>query len=107
MKKILVINGPNLNMLGIREPLSVTYDEYSVNLIKGYLEDLDMLCYVKNTDEYIIMQPGIRHYHTMVLIDALYDEFSEAPIASKLAMKKNWKALYVVIFLKIWFILIP
>ncbi|MBQ8952421.1 MAG: ATP-binding protein [Eubacterium sp.] len=76
-------------MLGVREPLSVLYDEYAVNLIKGYLEDLDMLYYVKNTDEYIIMQPGIRHYHTMVLIDALYDEFSEAPIASKLAMKEK------------------
>ena len=37
MKKILVINGPNLNMLGIREPQ--LYGKQDYNALKRYVEE--------------------------------------------------------------------
>lgn len=76
-------------MLGVREPLTVMYDEYSVGLIRDYLVDLDMLYRVKGSDEYVIIQPGIRHYHTMVLIDALFNEFIDAPVTAKKEMENK------------------
>ncbi len=40
--KILILNGPNINMLGIREPEIYGHDTYSdlVNKIKAYAEEL-------------------------------------------------------------------
>lgn len=87
--KILVINGPNLNMLGIREPQiygSKTYADL-VNLIDGYckekqieaefyqsnhegdLVDKIQQCY-GNTDG-IVINPGAYTHTSIALLDAV------------------------------------
>ncbi len=87
--KILVINGPNLNMLGIREPQiygSKTYQDL-VNLIEGHCEEkqievefyqsnhegdlVDRIqqCY-GNTDG-IVINPGAYTHTSIALLDAV------------------------------------
>ena len=58
MKKILVINGPNLNMLGIREPDIYGKNTYSdlINLIEeeGKKLGIDTECYQSNHEGDIV-----------------------------------------------------
>ena len=89
MKNILVINGVNLNMLGIREPQiygSKTYQDL-VNLIEGHCEEkqievefyqsnhegdlVDRIqqCY-GNTDG-IVINPGAYTHTSIALLDAV------------------------------------
>jgi 3-dehydroquinate dehydratase type II len=88
--KILVINGPNLNMLGIREPGiygQTTYNDL-VNMIKEYcdkrnievdfyqsnhegdLVDAIQGAYFNHTDG-IIINPGAYTHTSIALLDAL------------------------------------
>lgn len=88
--KILVINGPNLNMLGIREPGiygQTTYNDL-VNMIKEYcdkrnievdfyqsnhegdLVDAIQGAYFSHTDG-IIINPGAYTHTSIALLDAL------------------------------------
>ncbi len=88
--KIKVINGPNLNMLGIREP--DIYGENSYNALcdkirehcekkgievslcqsnhEGDLVDEIQKCYVENTDG-IVINPGAYTHTSIALLDAL------------------------------------
>lgn len=88
--KIYVINGPNLNMLGIREPShygSVTYQEL-VNMIKSHAENLgvEVVTYQSNHEgdlvdkiqeayyqkaDGIIINPGAYTHTSIALLDAV------------------------------------
>lgn len=87
--KILVINGPNLNMLGIREPQiygSKTYDDLC-NLIKSYCEEkgVDVEFYQSNHEgllvdriqqaygeiDGIVINPGAYTHTSVALLDAV------------------------------------
>ena len=52
MKKILVLNGPNLNMLGLREPEIYGKSTYAdlVNLIENHAEKLGIAVDVRQTN---------------------------------------------------------
>lgn len=88
--KILVINGPNLNMLGIREPElygSSTYDDL-VSLITSYCNDkgIEVKCLQSNHEgnlvdyiqqayfekyDGIVINPGAYTHTSVALLDAL------------------------------------
>ena len=88
--KILVLNGPNLNMLGIREPDlygSSTYDDL-VSMITSYCENkgIDVKCLQSNHEgdlvdyiqqayfdkvDGIIINPGAYTHTSVALLDAL------------------------------------
>ena len=87
--KILVINGPNLNMLGIREPEHYGRETYSdlENKIKKYCEDkcevtlkqsnhegdlVDFIqsAYFENYDG-IVINPGAYTHTSIALLDAV------------------------------------
>ena len=56
MKKILIINGPNLNLLGKREPDTygnTTFDDYFKELIKNF-PDLELYAFQSNVEGEII-----------------------------------------------------
>lgn len=90
MKKILVVHGPNLNMLGTREPL--VYGNTSLNQINARLTQeaasagLALLCFQSNSEgelidtihqagrdktEYIIINPAGFTHTSVALRDAL------------------------------------
>jgi len=88
--KLLVINGPNLNMLGIREPEhygNATYDDL-VDMIKVhcYEEDIDVDFYQSNHEgdlvdciqkayfndvDGIIINPGAYTHTSVAILDAV------------------------------------
>ena len=88
--KILVLNGPNLNMLGIREPDlygSSTYDDL-VSLITNYCteKDIEVRCLQSNHEgdlvdyiqqayfekyDGIVINPGAYTHTSVALLDAL------------------------------------
>ena len=88
--KILVLNGPNLNMLGIREPDlygSSTYDDL-VSMITSYCENkgIDVKCLQSNHEgdlvdyiqqayfdkvDGIVINPGAYTHTSVALLDAL------------------------------------
>ncbi len=88
--KILVLNGPNLNMLGIREPDlygSSTYDDL-VSLITNYCteKDIEVKCLQSNHEgnlvdyiqqayfekyDGIVINPGAYTHTSVALLDAL------------------------------------
>lgn len=88
--KILVINGPNLNFLGIREPSVYGKQDYAylVNLIqeKGKQENFEVECFQSNhegaiidriQDSYfdgidgIVINPGAYTHYSYAIRDAL------------------------------------
>ncbi len=87
--KILVINGPNLNMLGIREPDHYGRETYAdlVEKIKGYCEQKGVYCecYQSNHEGYlvdkiqeaygnfdgIVINPGAYTHTSIALLDAV------------------------------------
>lgn len=90
MMKILVINGPNLNFLGIREKTiygSENY-EYLVNMIEEYCKEknIDVECYQSNHEgaiidkiqeayfngtDGIVINPGAYTHYSYAIRDAL------------------------------------
>ena len=87
--KILVINGPNLNMLGIREPDIYGRETYAslVEKIENYckVNSIDIECYQSNhegalvdkiqeaygTVSGIVINPGAYTHTSVALLDAL------------------------------------
>lgn len=89
MKKILVLNGPNINMLGIREKNvygTETYDDLCAMINKkakelqieveieqsnseGQLVDWIQLCY--NKVDGIVINPGAYTHYSVAILDAL------------------------------------
>jgi len=62
MKKILVLNGPNLNLVGIREP--------EIYGVRGYSELVD---YIRSCGESLGVEVDVRQSnHEGVLIDWIY-----------------------------------
>ena len=89
MKKILVLNGPNINMLGIREPGvygTATYDDLC-EMIRKKAEELQIAVEIKqsnsegqlvdwiqgchNTVDGIVMNPGAYTHYSVAILDAL------------------------------------
>ncbi|MBR6486927.1 MAG: 3-dehydroquinate dehydratase, partial [Lachnospiraceae bacterium] len=87
--KIMVINGPNLNMLGIREPDiygSTTYDDL-VNMIKDHCskKGIEVKCVQSNHEgdlvdmiqgcygqfDAIVINPGAYTHTSVAILDAL------------------------------------
>ncbi|MCF0165033.1 MAG: type II 3-dehydroquinate dehydratase [Bacteroidales bacterium] len=90
MKKILVLNGPNLNMLGIREPEMYGRTTYAdlVKMILGYAEEkgIEVIFYQSNHEgalvdriqeayyekvDGIVFNPGAYTHTSVALLDAL------------------------------------
>ena len=87
--KILVINGPNLNMLGIREPDHYGRETYAdlVAKIEGYCREkgIDCECYQSNHEgclvdkiqeaygntEGIVINPGAYTHTSVAILDAV------------------------------------
>ena len=89
MKKILVLNGPNINMLGIREPGvygTATYDDLC-EMIRKKAEELQVAVEIKqsnsegqlvdwiqdshNKADGIVMNPGAYTHYSVAILDAL------------------------------------
>lgn len=90
MKKILVLHGPNLNLLGTREPSvygASSLDEVNARLAKiAQLAQVDLGCYQSNSEgdliqaiqqaatdkiDYIIFNPAAYTHTSIALRDAL------------------------------------
>ena len=88
--KIYVINGPNLNMLGIREPGIYGNGSYAdlMDMVKGRCNELgiDVVCYQSNHEgdlvdkiqeayfegaEGIVINPGAYTHTSIALLDAV------------------------------------
>ena len=89
MKKILVLNGPNINMLGIREPGvygTATYDDLC-EMIRKKAEELQVAVEIKQSNsegqlvdwiqachnqvDGIVMNPGAYTHYSVAVLDAL------------------------------------
>ena len=89
MKKILVINGPNLNMLGVREPQ--VYGEKTYADLENYIEDycakkdievtilqsngegelIDFIHHSQGNYDGIVINPGAYTHYSYAIRDAL------------------------------------
>lgn len=88
--KILVINGPNLNMLGIREPDKYGSKDYAslISMIEGHCKErsIEVICYQSNHEgdlvdriqaayfegvDGIVINPGAYTHTSIALLDAL------------------------------------
>jgi len=82
MKRIIIINGPNLNLLGKREPNiygSVTFNEYFESLLKKYKSKALLECYQSNVEGELInkiQDSGFGMYDGIVLNAAAYTHTS-------------------------------
>ena len=89
MKKVMIINGPNLNLLGMREPKiygNETLDEINESLAKAAIdldmeltfnqsnsegEIIDLLHKAGRTYDAIIINPGGYSHTSVAILDAL------------------------------------
>lgn len=84
MKNILVINGPNLNMLGAREPDIYGKESYKalVALIEGWAAELDckVKCFQSNHEGAIVdeIQASFGQFDGIVINPAAYTHTSVA-----------------------------
>ena len=89
MKKILVINGPNLNMLGVREPQ--VYGEKTYADLENYIEEycaqkgievtvlqsngegeiIDFIHHALGNSDGIVINPGAYTHYSYAICDAL------------------------------------
>lgn len=82
--KILVINGPNINMLGIREPQIYGSQSYEslVNSIKGWAKELncEVECFQSNHEGAIVdkIQSAYSRFDGIVINPAAYTHTSVA-----------------------------
>lgn len=82
--KILVINGPNLNMLGIREPALYGKTGYKglVKLIKAHAKDVGVKvkCFQSNSEGAIVteIQRAYRRYNGIIINAGAYTHTSVA-----------------------------
>ncbi|MGN0571869.1 MAG: type II 3-dehydroquinate dehydratase [Candidatus Fimenecus sp.] len=84
MKDILVINGPNLNMLGVREPDIYGKETYEVlvSLIEEWAKELDcrVECFQSNHEGEIVdeIQAALGQFDGIVINPAAYTHTSVA-----------------------------
>ena len=84
MKNILVINGPNLNMLGVREPDIYGKETYEVlvSLIEEWAAELDcqVECFQSNHEGEIVdeIQEALGQFDGIVINPAAYTHTSVA-----------------------------
>ncbi|MBR6351342.1 MAG: type II 3-dehydroquinate dehydratase [Firmicutes bacterium] len=84
MKSVLIINGPNLNMLGIREPDLYGKQDYStlVSMISGHCKELGLECecFQHNHEGAIVdkIQEAYGRYDAIVINAAAYTHTSVA-----------------------------
>ena len=84
MKKILVVHGPNLNMLGKREP--DLYGSESLDAINSRIKEeapklgLDIECFQSNTEGEIVdrIQKALGHVSLIIINPAAYTHTSVA-----------------------------
>ncbi len=82
--KLLIINGPNLNMLGIREPEHYGRETYEdlVNKIKSYCDERDVFChfYQSNHEGCLVdkIQEAYGVYDGIIINPAAYTHTSIA-----------------------------
>ena len=73
--RILVLNGPNLNMLGIREPDIYGKSTYAdlIKMIGDYceLKGIEVVCKQSNHEGTLIINPGAYTHTSVALLDAL------------------------------------
>ena len=115
MRKILVLNGPNLDMLGSREPDVYGYDTLRnlENDVKnhGKLHNIDVMCYQTNSEggliskihssvgkyEGIVFNPGAFTHYSIALHDAI--ESIDVPVVevhlSDIASRESYRRLSV------------
>ena len=82
MKKILILNGPNLNLLGTREPTvygTVSFDEYLSHL-RTTFPDIVIDYYQTNHEGFIIdkLQEAVNEYDGVVMNPGAYAHTSIA-----------------------------
>ena len=82
-KNILIINGPNLNLLGTREPEiygNVTFEEYLNQLKQRFSQEAELLYYQSNSEGAIIdfIQKNTLDSHGMVINAGAYTHTSVA-----------------------------
>ena len=83
MKKIIIINGPNLNLLGKREPDvygDVTFDEFFGDIKDVYSDEVQLTYYQSNVEGEIInkIQEVGFTYHGIILNAGGYTHTSVA-----------------------------
>ncbi len=94
VKKVLVINGPNLNMLSIREPGiygTQTLDEINTN-ISSYAKGLDIACdfFQSNSEGEIIdaIHSVLKQYDGCIINAGAYTHYSYAIMDAIKAVSK-------------------
>lgn len=93
MKKILIINGPNINMLGIREPDIYGKNTYNdlTEMIKGWSEELgcETECFQSNHEGAIVdkIQSALGRFDGIVINPAAYTHTSVAILDALKAVK--------------------
>ena len=74
--KILVVNGPNINMLGIREPAIYGTTDYDtlIKMIDGWAKELglEVKCFQSNCEGKIVteIQSAYKKFDGIVIIDS-------------------------------------
>ena len=82
--KVLIINGPNLNMLGIRQPEVYGYETY-FDLVRychtqAEILDIDLVCFQSNHEGEIIdkIQDAYKKFDGIIINAGAYTQYSIA-----------------------------
>ena len=91
--KILVLNGPNINLLGIREPEKYGKDSYQslVCMIEAHAKEIGIHCDVRQTNHEGVLvdeiQAALGVYDGIVINPAAYTHTSIAILDAALAVR--------------------